>query len=42
MISALPARAQNWTPKDRSRDFAIAFSGITRHKPAGGIAQVWK
>jgi glyoxylase-like metal-dependent hydrolase (beta-lactamase superfamily II) len=42
MTLALPARDQNWTPKDLSQDFAIAYSEITQHKPAGDIPHVWK
>jgi cyclase len=42
MTLALPARDQNWTPKDLSQDFAIACSEITQRKPAGDIPHVWK
>lgn len=42
MTMTLPARDQNWTPKDLSQDFAIAYSEITGHKPAGDIPHVWK
>jgi cyclase len=38
----LPERDRNWTPKDLSQDFAIAYSEITQHKPAGDIPHVWK
>jgi cyclase len=42
MDLALPERDRNWTPQDLSQDFAIAFSEITQHKPAGDIPHVWK
>jgi cyclase len=42
----LPDRDRNWTPPDPSpalsQDFAIAYSEITQHKPAGDIPHVWK
>jgi cyclase len=38
----LPERDRYWTPKDLSQDFAIAYSEITQHKPAGDIPHVWK
>src|ERR1700685_3452150 len=34
---ALPDRDRNWIPRDLSTDVAIAYSEITRHKPAGDL-----
>ncbi len=42
MTLALPPRNQNWIPKDLSQDFAITYSEITQHKPAGDLPHVWK
>ena len=42
MTLILPARDQNWTPKDLTQDFAITYSEITHHKPAGDVPHVWK
>jgi len=42
MTLALPERDRNWTPRDLSQDFAIAYAEIKEHKPAGDIPHVWK
>lgn len=42
MTLALPERDSNWAPKDLSQDFAIAYSEIASHKPAGDVPHVWK
>jgi hypothetical protein len=42
MTLALPSRDSNWTPKDLSQDFAIAYAEVTQHKPAGDIPHTWK
>jgi cyclase len=42
MTQALPERDRNWTPKDLSQDFAITYSEIIQHKPAGDIPHVWQ
>ncbi len=42
MTLALPDRDRNWTPKDLSQDFAIAYAETTQHKPAGDVPHVWK
>ncbi|MGB9030979.1 MAG: MBL fold metallo-hydrolase [Acidobacteriaceae bacterium] len=39
---SLPDRDRNWAPRDLSTDFAITYSEITRHKPAGDIPHLWK
>jgi hypothetical protein len=39
---SLPDRDRNWAPRDLSTDFAITYSEITQHKPAGDIPHVWK
>ncbi len=39
---SLPVRDRNWAPRDLSTDFAITYSEITQHKPAGDIPHVWK
>jgi glyoxylase-like metal-dependent hydrolase (beta-lactamase superfamily II) len=38
----LPPRDANWIPKDLSQDIQIAYSEITRHKPAGALPHEWK
>jgi cyclase len=42
MNLTLPARDRNWTPADLSTDFAIAYSEITSHQPAGALPHEWK
>lgn len=42
MTQALPARDGNWIPKDLTQDFAITYSEIAQHKPAGDVPHVWK
>jgi glyoxylase-like metal-dependent hydrolase (beta-lactamase superfamily II) len=42
MSLSLPERDRNWTPKDLSQDFAIAYAEIAAHKPAGDVPHVWK
>ncbi|HEX4067738.1 MAG TPA: hypothetical protein VHZ09_17080 [Acidobacteriaceae bacterium] len=39
---SLPERDRNWTPRDLNSDFAITYSEITQHKPAGEVPHVWK
>jgi glyoxylase-like metal-dependent hydrolase (beta-lactamase superfamily II) len=39
---SLPERDRNWEPRDLSGDFAITYSEITQHKPAGDVPHVWK
>jgi glyoxylase-like metal-dependent hydrolase (beta-lactamase superfamily II) len=39
---SLTDRDRNWAPRDLSTDFAITYSEITQHKPAGDIPHVWK
>jgi cyclase len=38
----LPKRDRDWTPKDPTDDFAIAYAEITQHKPAGALPHVWR
>jgi cyclase len=38
----LPERDRDWVPENLSTDFAITYSEITQHKPAGAIPHVWK
>ena len=39
---SLTDRDRNWAPRDLSTDFAITYSEITQHQPAGDIPHVWK
>jgi len=39
---SLPARDRNWTPRDLTQDFAIAYAEITRRQPAGALPHTWK
>ena len=39
---SFPARDRNWTPRDLTQDFAIIYSELTRHKPAGDVPHEWR
>jgi cyclase len=40
--AVLPQRDANWTPRDLTGDFAVAFAEITQHQPAGALRHTWK
>ena len=38
----LPARDENWIPKDLSMDIEIVYTEISRHQPAGALPHEWR
>ena len=38
----LPARDNNWVPKDMAWDIEATYTEITNHKAAGAVPHVWK
>ena len=42
ITAQLPPRDSNWTPKDLTDDFAVAYAEITQHQPAGALPHTWK
>jgi cyclase len=42
ITAQLPSRDADWTPKDLTDDFAVAYAEITQHQPAGALPHTWK